>query len=539
MDNPVFKTISCLIAGILLGIIAINTYQHYSFQIPLPVAILPDGAVYDGEMVGDIIQGKGRMTWENGDRYEGHFLNGLFQGQGKLQWKQGGSYDGEYKLGEMHGIGTFRYSNKDKYIGEFIGNEFNGTGTYTTADKRIYSGDFVNGTFTGQGEYSDGLGNKYKGAFVDWNYQGKGEYTDAYKSRTIGNYVDGALQGEGEFFGANGSYYKGGFSNGNFSGLGQLNTAEGDIYQGQFEYNRYHGRGTLTYARPLDNRTHISGIWRNGSLIKSDDASLKADPEQINETLLYNQNALLANNLRSLVPNDPDKVDLYFLGIAGDGSQAVFRREINFVKRHFDSRFKTAGKSIALINAKQTIEEFPLATVTSITKSLRKISSLMDADNDILFIYMSSHGSKKFEFSLNQPAMKLPDISANQLRTILDDLPIRWKVIVVSACYSGGFISALQDEESLIITAAAAEKTSFGCSNEAEFTYFGEAYFKDALSQTNDFERAFSIAEKIVKQREKEKNYDHSKPQIHRPKAILDQLERWRRDTGLISQPEI
>lgn len=533
-----FKTIFCLAVGILLGIIALQSYQHYSFQILVPVAKLADGAVYDGETAEGIIEGKGRMIWTNGDTYEGHFLNGLFHGKGKYVWKHGGSYEGEYKLGEMHGVGTLHYSSKDKYTGEFINSEFNGTGSYTTADNRIYSGGFLDGKFTGQGEYSDGTGGKHSGAFVDWVYQGEGENIDSYQGRAIGNFVDGELEGEGKFFGEDGSIYRGEFKNGSFSGQGHYTSTVGDVYQGQFEYGRYHGKGTLTYAKPLDNRTQISGVWRRGSLIKSDDTSLKVNPEKINEILLYNQNALLEKNWANLKVNDPNKVDLYFLGIAGDGSQAVFRREINFVKRHFDSRFKTAGKSIALINAKQTIEVIPLATVTSITKSLEKIAGQMDVNNDILFIYMSSHGSKKFNFSLHQPAMKLPDISAETLHAILEDSPIRWKVIVVSACYSGGFIPPLKSEESLIITAAAAEKTSFGCSNEAEFTYFGEAYFKDALSQTNNFETAFGIAKKIVKQREKDKDYDHSNPQISKPKAILNQLEKWRRDSGLIPLSE-
>lgn len=529
------KTICCLAVGILLGIMALHSYQHYSFQILVPVATLPDGALYDGEMVDGIIEGNGRMIWPNGDKYEGNFHNGLFHGQGKYEWKQGGYYGGEYKLGEMHGAGTLYYANKSKYIGEFVNSEFNGTGTYTTSGNSAYKGDFLDGKFTGQGVYSDDTGNKHSGAFVDWIYQGKGESIDSYQGRSVGNFVDGELEGEGESFGKDGSIYKGNFKNGSFSGQGHYTSTDGDIYQGLFEYGQYHGKGTLTYAKPLDSRTYISGIWRRGSLVKSDDPGLKVNPEQINETLLYNQNVLLEKSWQSLKANDPNKVDLYFLGIGGDGSQAVFRREINFVKRHFDSRFKTAGKSIALINAKQTIEEIPLATVTSITKSLKKIAEKMDVENDILFIYMSSHGSKKFKFSLHQPALKLPDISAETLHTILDDLPIRWKVIVVSACYSGGFIPALKNNKSLIITAAAAEKTSFGCSNEAEFTYFGEAYFKDALSQTNNFETAFGIAKKIVKEREKAKDYEHSNPQIDRPNAILEQLERWRSDSGLTS----
>ncbi|WP_084683783.1 C13 family peptidase [Psychromonas hadalis] len=50
---------------------------------------------------------------------------------------------------------------------------------------------------------------------------------------------------------------------------------------------------------------------------------------------------------------------------------------------------------------------------------------------------------------------------------------IKWKVIVVSACYSGIYIETLADEYTLVMTASNAEQPSFGCSNSANFTYFG------------------------------------------------------------------
>ena len=188
---------------------------------------------------------------------------------------------------------------------------------------------------------------------------------------------------------------------------------------------------------------------------------------------------------------------------------------------------QTQNKSVALINSKSTYREYPLATTTSIKKTLAQISERMDPDNDILFIYMTSHGSSKFEFSLKQSGLRLPDLSADTLANMLNELPIRWKVIVVSACYSGGFIPPLKSDGTLIITAAAAGKTSFGCSDEAEFTYFGEAYFKDAFSQSNDFVVAFNNALEIVKEKEKAEGYEHSRPQIHKPQSIQDQLSRW------------
>jgi len=43
-------------------------------------------------------------------------------------------------------------------------------------------------------------------------------------------------------------------------------------------------------------------------------------------------------------------------------------------------------------------------------------------------------------------------------------------------------------------TAAAKDKTSLGCSNENDFRYFGEAVFKEGLSNTPHFLEAFDTA---------------------------------------------
>jgi Peptidase C13 family. len=219
---------------------------------------------------------------------------------------------------------------------------------------------------------------------------------------------------------------------------------------------------------------------------------------------------------------------MYFLGIAGDGSQAVFRREVQYVKEYFDRNFGTKGRSFTLINDRKTVQEIPLATTTSINRTLGEIARRMDPEDDILFIFMTSHGSREFEFTLDQAGMDLPDLSAKTLAETLAVLPVRWKVIVISACYSGGFIPALRDDHTLIITAASAERRSFGCNDRNEFTYFGEAYFKDALPNTGDFVEAFDQAVEIVRTREKTEDEKHSEPQIHNPEAVLQQLALWR-----------
>ena len=74
-------------------------------------------------------------------------------------------------------------------------------------------------------------------------------------------------------------------------------------------------------------------------------------------------------------------------------------------------------------------------------------------------------------------------------------------MVVVSACYSGRFVEPLRDENTIVITAAAPDRTSFGCEAGRDFTYFGEAFFRDALARTASFTEAFEIARQLVTSR--------------------------------------
>ena len=41
-------------------------------------AVTPDGGRYYGPLVGGMLQGHGRIEWDNGARYEGGFAHGFF-----------------------------------------------------------------------------------------------------------------------------------------------------------------------------------------------------------------------------------------------------------------------------------------------------------------------------------------------------------------------------------------------------------------------------------------------------------------------------
>ena len=121
-------------------------------------------------------------------------------------------------------------------------------------------------------------------------------------------------------------------------------------------------------------------------------------------------------------------------------------------------------------------------------------------------------------------------MSAEFLATSLEESGIQWKVIMVSACFAGGFIPHLENEHTLILTAADAENTSFGCSDDSDMTYFGKALFKEVLTENPDlpFAQAFIQAKEIIGRWEDQEALTPSNPQIHQPEKVLHYLDRWR-----------
>jgi hypothetical protein len=565
--------------SLIMGALAVEYKHYYTQSIPVPVATLADGAIYEGELRKGLLSGSGRLVWPNKEYYEGDFEEGLFHGEGLLhtrayiyegdfaegrmsgegilRYQQGDLYKGEVFEGLPHGNGVFTHedavytgafdmgeyhgkgeliANGSRYNGGFNKGRFDGKGTFNLVvegnDEVIetYSGQFVGGQLTGAGQWKKGEAS-YEGEFVDYQFDGKGIYRDG-DAVYEGEFTAGNYHGEGVYDDGEGESYTGDFLSGLYHGKGVLVDNSGDVYSGELSDGQKHGQGQLDYAQALDGITLVKGMWERGKLISADDPRLAVSPEVIAEHGLYHQSALLQSALDAVVQENSETIDLYFVGIGGDGTQGVFRREVGAVKQWFDEYYITGDRSVALINNRFEYDKHPFATLMSIEKTLQSVSSKMDEENDILFVYLSSHGSSDFRFNLAQPGFSLASLPAEKLGEMLAKLPVRHKVVVISACYSGGFVKEIKDDYMMVITAASADRASFGCSDRSTMTYFGEAFFKDALFNKNapavSFAAAFDRAREIVEGREAQQGLENSKPLIYKPKAILAKLKQWR-----------
>ena len=373
-------------------------------------------------------------------------------------------------------------------------------------------------------------GSVYEGAFREGMPHGGGTLTTLSGDRYVGDFANGLIHGEGVYSFSSGSKYAGDFKEGTFYGYGVLTRGNGDKYVGEFETNQFHGKGTLSFLDAHGEKKTLAGEWNHGSL--DERQSVVHEPQDgdiLNpEVVLFYQSQLLSESMSQIEPSRPGVSDLYLLSFGGDSHQEVFMNEALYTTALFETKFGMRNRTMYLINHPAIVNEVPIASVINLRVALQYIASKMDVEEDILFLYLTSHGSKEHTLTVSLGGVPLVDLPAETLAEVLKESGIKWKVIAISACYSGGFIDYLKDDYSMVMTSARADRTSFGCSDDSEMTYFGRAFFQYALDASSAFSEAFVKAKEIVAGWENENDFVHSEPQIHSSPLIEEKLKEWR-----------
>jgi Peptidase C13 family len=198
------------------------------------------------------------------------------------------------------------------------------------------------------------------------------------------------------------------------------------------------------------------------------------------------------------------KVVVAAFGLWAD--QSVFENEAKGAADIIAKRFGGTDVIVRVNNRWET-----QATNETVTSTLDSVAKTMDAENDILVMIFTSHGSRG---GLAVKAGFVDEtLSPWLLNSTLRYTGVKRRVIIVSACYSGIFLP-LAGPDTLVITAADATHPSFGCRDGAEWTYFGDAFFNTALRRATGLRQAFNIARDLVRKRELREGFDPSNPQI-------------------------
>ncbi|MEE3387637.1 MAG: C13 family peptidase [Pseudomonadota bacterium] len=463
---------------------------------------LPDGAVYDGETRDDLFHGEGTLTWPDGRYYEGAFREGRLHGHGKLVDRRGCVQEGQFVDGVLHGQGQF------------------------TCDEATWQGRFEQGELV-EGSVSYTEGGSYQGEFHDLAPHGQGLWVTEAGQHYEGRFENGELV-EGRYRDEEGYQYEGQFRYFSFHGQGTLTRPDGVVIRGEFENGYAHGNGTRTRPAEGDSQAQVEkGYFVRGRYYASEEAYQKnrhAQAAQI-EARLYTESSRLQSVLSSLAPQRPGVRDVYLLVVGGDGTEGVFAREVDWVAERLGSVFDLKRRHVKLVNGGS--DDLPLATRTSVREALEALDALMDPNEDLLMVHLVSHGSREGALLLDDHNLTLNDLSVADGKQWLNALKARHQWLVVSACYSGQWVDALASPRRVIFASAASDRTSFGCGDDSDRTWFSKALYGEDMAAGIDDPAAWFAATSVkVTGMEEEQGIDgeeHSMPQ----QAVGEAFVRW------------
>jgi Peptidase C13 family len=255
----------------------------------------------------------------------------------------------------------------------------------------------------------------------------------------------------------------------------------------------------------------IPDVWTPAETQAAEPGDALAD----GEALLFGQAGRIDQSLAAIGRGTSSKPEAFFLGFAGVADEKVFAQEIGLASRVLGERYDIAARTLSLINDSRDLQRAPLATVSGLKYALRGLASRMNLDQDVLFLSLSSHGAEDPAIVVSNSELPLKDLTDEDLADALRESGIKWRVIIISACYAGGFIERLRDPQTIVITASAADRTSFGCSNDRDLTYFGEAFYRDALPAARSLREAFNTAKAAIAARERLEHVTPSNPQAY------------------------
>jgi hypothetical protein len=238
---------------------------------------------------------------------------------------------------------------------------------------------------------------------------------------------------------------------------------------------------------------------------------------------------LMGDSLEALQPQRPGVQDVYLLSVSFWGDP-VFEREATQAEEILRPHLGAEGRSIILSAGGQGPRAYPAATPDNFAAAIGQIGSLIDASEDLVVIFITTHGQPDGVAAIREHNRLLAGLRPSHLAVMLGQANIRNRVVIVSSCFSGAFIAPLATDSTIVMTAAAPDRSSFGCQPQNNWTFFGDAYFNRSVRGGDDMIEAFDDAKRLIAQWEREQNLSPpSNPQIFvgpRAATMLRRAER-------------
>jgi hypothetical protein len=244
------------------------------------------------------------------------------------------------------------------------------------------------------------------------------------------------------------------------------------------------------------------------------------------EEIFWQQPERVARVASAITPAQAHGADVFFVGFAGDDSLEIFAREVRIAADSLAVRLGPPGRSLLLLNNRAAnASGSPIASIGTLALALEALAPHMDFNEDILFLYLTSHGLPGGMLHVANGELPLEQIDPASLREVLARFGFRRKIIVVSACFSGAFARELVDDATVVLTASSADRPSFGCRDSRDMTYFGEALWQYAMPRAETLAQAFLLTLHRVGQMERQAGMVPSEPQLLMGRLARDWLD--------------
>lgn len=211
---------------------------------------------------------------------------------------------------------------------------------------------------------------------------------------------------------------------------------------------------------------------------------------------LLEQRRLLDAALSALAPQRPGMIDAYVVSVALD-SDAVFAREAREAARVLAARYDAEGRALVLAGPDGRDDDYPRGSIEALFVALAGVSEILDTREDVIVLFMTSHGLK-VGLTYHYGDSGYGILSPQRLRDVLAELGIERRIVIANACFSGIFVPALASSDTAILTAASAQRSSFGCEPDNDWTFYGDALVNRALRKPQSLADAAREAARTI-----------------------------------------
>lgn len=204
-----------------------------------------------------------------------------------------------------------------------------------------------------------------------------------------------------------------------------------------------------------------------------------------------------------------------FIGAALNSRERVFDADIRLLDRKFAAQYGAAYRSLLLSNQRiyKDDRDLPLASIDQLDDAFDALEQIK-RPQDRFIVLLSSHGGSGM-LEVEQPALyrNARMLSAKKVSAWMDQLEPNRSWLIISACYAGSHLPRLTQDHLLTMTAAAANRASFGCSNDFDNTWFVHE-LAESLDSTERFKELWQQARGRISIREAKSKLLPSDPRI-------------------------